>query len=56
MSFSCARAELWPEKPAIFNVGRGDSLQNQPSINRTNNRVGVAGVVLAGAVALFGIF
>jgi hypothetical protein len=60
MSSSCARVELWPEKLAIFNVGRRDSLQNQPSINRTNNRtnnrVGVSGVVAAAVINLFGLF
>jgi len=39
-------------KKLLFNIGRRDSLQNQPSINRTNNRVGVPGVVAAAVVAL----
>jgi hypothetical protein len=37
-------------------IQRRDSLQNQPSINRTNNRVGVPGVVTAAIAALSGIF
>jgi hypothetical protein len=34
-------------KKLLFNVGRRDPLQIQPSINRTNNRVGVPDVVAA---------
>jgi hypothetical protein len=43
-------------KKLLFNVGRRDSLQSQPCTDRTNNRVGVPGVVAAAVVALFGIF